>query len=167
MSGVDAVHEPGQPGTAWSTTNAAENFPGVATPLGWTFWREGIERGMRGAFADLGVLRESEVVFPPSADERFTSVFFGRYSGNVDRMRLVSDLMPGTSGSETELQIFGSVRPEVPRPSVGAALPRDRAQDAGLAAALFAAAEGTARISRRVVAAGDDARERAAGTPTG
>ena len=131
MSRPDAVHEPGKPGTAWSTTNAAENFPGVATPLGWTFWREGIERGMRGAFADLGVLRESEVVFPPSADERFTSVFFGRYSGNVDRMRLVSDLMPGTSGSETELQIFGSVRPEVPDhpsarryPAIARKLPR-------------------------------------------
>src|SRR5260370_23324110 len=107
------THETGGPHTAWSTVNTAENFPGVATPLGWTFWRDPLELALLGAFADLGVLRESDVRMADCVDDRFTTAMFGRFVGNVDQMRLISDRMPGASGSETERQIFGSVRPEV------------------------------------------------------
>lgn len=108
------LHEVGGSAIAWSTVNAGENFPGVATPLGWTFWRDPLERAMRGAFADFGVLTEADVRVAESVDDRFTSLVFGRFAGNVDQLRMVSDLMPGASGEETELQIFGSVRPGVP-----------------------------------------------------
>jgi pyruvate,water dikinase len=113
------IHEPGAPGTAWTTVNTGENFPGVATPLAWTFWREPLERALRGGFADMGVLRPSDIVFPRTPDERFCSIIFGRFVANVDQLRRVSDLIPGTSGSDTEAQFFGSVRPDVvDRPSV-------------------------------------------------
>lgn len=107
------THETGGPHTTWSTVNTAENFPGVATPLGWTFWRDPLELALRGAFADIGVLRESDIRVADCVDDRFTTAIFGRFAGNVDQMRLISDRMPGASGSETERQIFGSVRPEV------------------------------------------------------
>jgi pyruvate,water dikinase len=107
------THETGGPHTAWSTVNTAENFPGVATPLGWTFWRDPLELALRGAFADLGVLRKSDIRVADCVDDRFTTAIFGRFAGNVDQMRLISDRMPGASGSETERQIFGSARPEV------------------------------------------------------
>jgi phosphohistidine swiveling domain-containing protein len=107
------IHQVGGPTTAWSTVNAAENFPGVATPLGWTFWRDPLERAMRGSFVDMGVLSQSDIRIAESVDDRFTTAVFGRFAGNVDQMRMVSDLMPGTSGAETERQIFGSVRPDV------------------------------------------------------
>lgn len=107
------LHEPGGADTAWSIVNAAENFPGVATPLGWTFWRDPLERGIRGGFANFGVLPESEVRATDPPDDRFSTAFFGRFAGNVDKMRAMADLMPGSSGSEIELQIFGSVRPDI------------------------------------------------------
>jgi pyruvate,water dikinase len=48
------LHEVGSPTTAWTTVNTAENFPGVATPLGWTFWRDPLERGMRAPSTTWG-----------------------------------------------------------------------------------------------------------------
>jgi pyruvate,water dikinase len=69
---------------------------------------------MRGGFADFGILTESDVRVAESPDHRFTSVFHGRFAANIDQLRAVSDLMPGTSGSDTERQMFGSVRPDVP-----------------------------------------------------
>jgi hypothetical protein len=107
------LHNPGGPRTAWSVANTAENFPGVATPLGWTFWRDTHERSIRGCMADLGVLTDADVHTTDDADDRLSTAFYGRFVGNVDRLRWIADHMPGSSGSEIELQIFGSVRPEV------------------------------------------------------
>jgi pyruvate,water dikinase len=82
--------------------------------LTWSFWERPIEIALRGAFADMGVLRAREVVLPASIDERSSAVFYGRYAGNVDRMRAYADLIPGTSGDALERQIFGSTRPHAP-----------------------------------------------------
>jgi pyruvate,water dikinase len=107
------LHNPGGPRTAWSVANTAENFPGVATPLGWSFWRDTHERSIRGSMADFGVMTEADVHTSDDADDRLSTVFFGRFTGNVDRLRWIADHMPGSSGSDIELQIFGSVRPDV------------------------------------------------------
>jgi hypothetical protein len=107
---TDPLHRPGSPQTAWSIANTAENFPGVATALGWTFWADPLERAMRGGFADIGVLTEAQVIASTDVTQRFSSAIYGRFCANVDRLRAAADLMPGTSGSETELQVFGSVR---------------------------------------------------------
>lgn len=106
------LHRLGSPQTAWSIANTAENFPGIATPLGWTFWADPLERGMCGGFANIGVLTEAQVIASTDVTQRFSSAIYGRFCANVDRLRAVADLMPGTSASETELQVFGSVRPD-------------------------------------------------------
>ncbi|MGH8972483.1 MAG: PEP-utilizing enzyme [Acidimicrobiia bacterium] len=109
----DPLHNQSGPKTAWTTVNAAEAIPGVATPLGWTFYEVPLERAMRAAFADIGVLRRSEVRVSKVADERYSTAFFGRFTANIDEMRRMGDLMPGTSGDAVEQQILGGVRPGV------------------------------------------------------
>ena len=106
-------HVSGLPDAAWTRVNAAEALPGLLTPLGWTFWDARVELALRGAFADMGVLQEREVVVPATMDERFTAVFYGRFTGNLDKLRACADRTPGTSASALEEQMFGSVRPGV------------------------------------------------------
>jgi pyruvate,water dikinase len=109
----DPLHHHSRPDTAWSRVNTAEALPGVLTPLGWTFWMEPLELAMRGAFADIGVLRPSEVRVAPAVDDRYSAIFYGRFSGNINEMRRMADQMPGTSGDALELQLFGALRPGV------------------------------------------------------
>jgi pyruvate,water dikinase len=106
-------HVSALPDAAWTRVNAAEALPGLLTPLGWTFWDDRVELALRGAFADMGVLRESEVVVHSTMDERFTAIFYGRFTGNLDMLRECADRTPGTSGSALEEQMFGAVRPGV------------------------------------------------------
>ena len=106
------IHQISGPDTAWTTTNAAEALPGVMTPLGFTAWFGPLERGIRAAFHTLGVLTADEVDVPANIDERTSAIFFGRYAGNLETLRRLSDLTPGTSGDDFERQIFGSVRPD-------------------------------------------------------
>lgn len=107
------LHEVSSPHIAWTTVNTRENFPGVATPLGWTFWRDPLELGMKGAFCDLGVLRTSDLTVAPSIDDRFSAAVYGRFAANIDTLRRAADLMPGTSGDALEEQLLGSVRPGI------------------------------------------------------
>src|SRR5581483_11319616 len=101
------LHDDAGPDTRWTITNTAENFPDVATPLGWSFWERPLERALRGAFCDLGALRPSEVRFPPSVDDRCSGVFFGRFTANLTTLLRFADRMPGTSGAAFEEQMFG------------------------------------------------------------
>jgi pyruvate,water dikinase len=115
---VDALpsvlhHVTALPHAAWTRVNAAEALPGMLTPLGWTFWDERVELALRGAFADMGVLREDEVVVHPTMDRRFTAIFYGRFTGNLDMLRDCADRIPGSSGSALEEQMFGAIRPGV------------------------------------------------------
>lgn len=103
--------------TAWTSVNIAEAMPGVQTPLGWTFWRDACERGIRKAFWRMGAFTAGEVQSPVSADDRFFAVFHGRVAGNVLRFRDLGDRLPGTSGDAVEEQIFGVRRTaELSRP---------------------------------------------------
>ena len=63
---------------------------------------------MRGSFCDIGVLKPSEVVANPAADDRFSSISYGRFIANVKMLRNIGDLMPGTSAEAIEQQIFGT-----------------------------------------------------------
>ena len=109
----DPTHEQSGPATFWTTVNAAEALPGVATPLNWTFFGRTVERAFRGTFADMGVLPRSRVGVPASVDDRLWGIFFGRAAANLDTFRSLADLTPGTSGDALEVQIFGTVRPGV------------------------------------------------------
>ena len=99
---------------AWTTVNISEVFPGLPTPLTWSFHAIGFELGLHGAFNDLGVLPNSAVRVAEERDERVCAMFRGRPFMNVDRFRLFADLMPGTNGDVMERQIFGQVRPGMP-----------------------------------------------------
>lgn len=115
MSVVDVLHEHSGVSTRWTTVNMAEVLPGVLTPLGWTFWREPAEIGLRGAFVDAGVLPRRDLPPPACVDDRLTALFYGRYAANLSLIASLCDLIPGSSGESFEIQIFGSADPGVLR----------------------------------------------------
>lgn len=88
------------------------------TPLTWSFYGDAVERAMRGAFCDLGVLRRSEVRASPEPERRLWDLFYGRAAGNLNTFRYLADRMPGTNGNAIEEQIFGQVRPGMVNESV-------------------------------------------------
>ncbi|MDQ1516349.1 MAG: rifampicin phosphotransferase [Actinomycetota bacterium] len=106
---TDPLHQDSGPDTRWTTVNTAEALPGVPTPLGWTLWNHQLERAMRGAFCDIGCLPPSAVRVAERVDDRYSAIFFGRFTANVDQMRAMGDLMPGTSADALEQQLLGGV----------------------------------------------------------
>ena len=106
---TDPLHQSSGAATRWTTVNTAEAIPGVPTPLCWTLWNHPLERAMRGAFCDIGCLPPSAVRVSDRVDDRYSGIFFGRFSANIDQMRAMGDLMPGTSADAIEEQILGGV----------------------------------------------------------
>lgn len=107
----DPVHAGNCPhDIAWSTVNASEALPGVVTPLTWSLYGDATEGGMRGAFADMGVLRESEVPARERPEDRLWGLFHGRAAANLTSMRALADRTPGTTANSLEHQMFGQVR---------------------------------------------------------
>ena len=102
MVGGTVLNERSGTHTRWTTVNMAEVLPGVLTPLGYTFWRDPAETGLRAAFADAGVLARSEILPPESVDRRLTAVFHGRYAGNLTFICELCDQTPGSSGARFE-----------------------------------------------------------------
>jgi pyruvate,water dikinase len=97
----------------WTTVNAGEALPGIITPLNWSWYDRPAEVAQFGVFKAFGVLPRNLAISFEDFDQRFTSVFFGRYVINIDTWRRVSDLTPGTSGDIVERQFFGNVRPGI------------------------------------------------------
>src|SRR2546423_12048071 len=64
---------------------------------------------MRGAFSGIGCFPASAIRVAESVDERYSAIFFGRFTANIDQMRAMGDLMPGTSADAIEEQILGGV----------------------------------------------------------
>jgi pyruvate,water dikinase len=119
---ADPLHQDSGPRTRWTTVNTAEALPGVPTPLCWTLWNHPLERAMRGAFCDIGCLSPSAVRVAERVDDRYSGIFYGRFSANIDQMRAMGDLMPGTSADAIEEQILGGLRDwegQVKPPRVG------------------------------------------------
>lgn len=115
--GVDEslLHEVSPDHVRWTTVNMAEVLPGVLTPLAWTFWREPCESGLRGAFADAGLLAAGEITAPDDLSDRLTGLFHGRLAGNLTLVCKLCDSMPGSSGAAFEEQVFGYADPNVER----------------------------------------------------
>ncbi|MGH2784352.1 MAG: PEP-utilizing enzyme [Actinomycetota bacterium] len=110
----DPTHDGNDTRAAWTTVNAAEAMPGVGTPLGWTWFFEGGELGLRGAFADIGAIPTRDVRVFGDLDKRFIGMFYGHFAGNLDMMRYIGDQMPGSSGDAVEEQYFGESRKGIP-----------------------------------------------------
>lgn len=110
---LDLIDVPApRPGTTWTTGNVAEAFPGVFTAFGLSLTFEPMERAFRRMFRDLGVYTDADVRVPTDADDCFWAVFAGRGAGNIDKFREIADVMPGTSATAVEQQLFGYARPE-------------------------------------------------------
>lgn len=110
---LEVLDTPGcRPGTTWTTGNVAEAFPGVFTTFGLTFCFDPMEMAFRRMFHDLGVYPSTELRVPDDVDDCFWTVFSGWGAGNIDKFRQIADVMPGTSASAVEQQLFGYVRPE-------------------------------------------------------
>lgn len=144
--GANVLNEIPERPVTWTTTNAGEAaFPGVPTPLSWSWGWWPTERGIRGAFAGLGPLPRSLAAAPENLADRALTLQFGRAAVSVDLFRMIGDASPGSSAGDVERSWFGSVRPghtDRPRrrryPVVAARMPwvalRVRATMAGLAA---------------------------------
>src|SRR5882757_6294382 len=109
---VDPVdHRECAPEVAWTSGNVAEAFPGVCTPLGFSFMHGPVELALRAAFRDIGVFTDAQVYLPDRVEEQFWTAFAGRAAANMDQFRALADLTPGTSATAVERQLFGYVRP--------------------------------------------------------
>lgn len=114
----DPLHRVSRRATAWTRVNIAEGIPGVSTPLNWSWWDDGNDRMILGAYYDLGVLARIDVTPLADVDDRTSAIFYGRPALNVDVSRRLADLQPGTSGNALEEHYFGAVRPDaVSQPS--------------------------------------------------
>lgn len=96
------------PSVTWTTGNIAEAFPGVFTTLGYTFIEEPMELAFRRTFYRLGVFPASAITMPDRIEDRFSTVFAGRGAGNVEMFRRIAAVMPGTSATKVEQQLFGN-----------------------------------------------------------
>lgn len=98
------------PGVTWTTGNVAEAFPGVSTALGFTFIHRPMELAFRKMFHGLGVFGRAELTVPDRIEDQFWTAFAGRAAANIEQFRKVAGLMPGTSATAVEKQLFGYVR---------------------------------------------------------
>ncbi|HTK61062.1 MAG TPA: PEP-utilizing enzyme [Pseudonocardia sp.] len=98
------------PSITWTTGNIAEAFPGVFSTFGYTFFEEQMELAFRRTFYRLGVFPASAISMPDRIEDRFSTVFAGRGAGNVDMFRRIATVMPGTSATKIEEQLFGNAR---------------------------------------------------------
>jgi phosphohistidine swiveling domain-containing protein len=112
ISGGDVLDQVAcSPDVTWTTGNVAEAFPGVFTSLSFTFIHESVDRGFRETFYRLGVFTRDQVQVPDKAEDQFWTVFAGRAAANMAVFRRIAGLIPGTSATAVEQQLFGYVRP--------------------------------------------------------
>jgi pyruvate, water dikinase len=112
------IHCVADPGSSYTTTNLAEAMPGIATPLGWSFWGPASEYSGRLSWYALGVIPRSGTETPSDPKELLFPIFYGRIATRIDYFCEMGDLMPGGSGTDLARDAFGFVPPGyVSRPS--------------------------------------------------
>lgn len=107
---TSVLHEPTAGTGAWTLGNISEAFPGVATPLSWTFFGTACEAGTRLGFARIGAMTRAELPVPEDVNERFIAVKFGRAAGNISLFMRMGERMPGVDPAQMEEQLFGERR---------------------------------------------------------
>ena len=98
------------PERGWTSGNIAEAFPGTFQRFGASFAFRPMESAFRDLFADLGVFPDTEREIPKYASDCFWSIFSGWGAGNIDKFVQIGNVMPGTSATAIETQLFGNPR---------------------------------------------------------
>ncbi|HWW53160.1 MAG TPA: hypothetical protein VNY84_05300, partial [Acidimicrobiales bacterium] len=115
VAGVAATDPVDQPtcdsSVSWTSGNVAEAFPGVCTPFSFTFLHDPVELALRGAFHSIGAFRADQIHVPARIEEQFWTAFSGRAAANMNQFRALANILPGTSATAIEQQLFGYVRP--------------------------------------------------------
>ena len=103
----------------WTRVNVGEAWPGVPTPLTWTWAGPGIDAIVCRAWTALGTYSARErIPRRERVEERFSAISQGRVLLNLDLMRSVGDRMPFNSGDRIETALFGAGRPSTPSRAV-------------------------------------------------
>jgi pyruvate,water dikinase len=105
----DPTHRASGPDAHWTTTNAGEAFPGVVTPLSWTFIADAAEATLRWPAHSVGALTARERRVPSGEEPRFIQAFYGRIAMQVDYFALLGDRLPGSTGREIVANTLGRV----------------------------------------------------------
>ena len=96
---------------SWTSGNVAEAFPGVCTPLSFTFLHDPVELALRAAFHSIGAFTAAQIHVPARIEDQFWTAFSGRAAANMSQFRALADILPGTSATAIEQQLFGYVQP--------------------------------------------------------
>ena len=140
----------GRSSTTWTTVNTAEAMPGVQTPLGE------LRLGPAGARHARLVLRHRR----PAArrghglggtDERYAGIVYGRFIGNVDKLRDIGDRMRARAATPWSSRC-SATSPRAWRRATRPAATRRRREDAAPDRAAAEADRPHARRRPRVVA---------------
>jgi phosphohistidine swiveling domain-containing protein len=111
---TDPTEGSSEPGRFWTVTNTSEACPEVMTPFCWTFWRRINQFSVRQAWYDFGLIAKSQIPIGTDPNLLMSGCFYGRQAINVDAVRAVLALAPGTSPDDFERDAFGAVRPDAP-----------------------------------------------------
>lgn len=111
---TDPTEGSSEPRRYWTVTNTSEACPEVMTPFCWTFWRRINQFSIRQAWFDFGLIAKSQIPIEPDPNLLMSGCFYGRQAINIDAVRAVLALAPGTSPDDFERDTFGQVRPDAP-----------------------------------------------------
>jgi phosphohistidine swiveling domain-containing protein len=104
----DVLHEDIGDTSLWTRVNIAEAFPGVPTPLTWSWAGPASDIGVCGAWVRMGVLPRRRSERQPIVSDRMVAIYHGRAVLNLGVLREIGDAIPGTSGNDVERQLFSS-----------------------------------------------------------
>ena len=114
MEFTDPVLGHSAPTTLWTTANVDEAAPDVLSPLCWSVWGYGFERGRLRSQYELGLLTDEENHPSEEPDRRTGFVFYGRQAANVDELRRILGRLPGVTPDDIERDWFGIHRDAAP-----------------------------------------------------
>jgi phosphohistidine swiveling domain-containing protein len=101
------LHVPGDAVTHWSTVNAGEALPGVATPLSASLWARYTDLAARESTFSIGVFSRRERHQPPLGPDWMFTMFYGRLTMRMEWLATIGNRMPGTTGEESVAGILG------------------------------------------------------------
>ncbi|HET7721372.1 MAG TPA: hypothetical protein VFK43_15505, partial [Acidimicrobiales bacterium] len=104
----DVLNEPIGSTTSWTRVNVGEAFPGVPTPLTWTWAGPASDAGVTRGWVKMGVFPRSQSRPSSEVAAHFVAICQGRALLNIDRLRSIGDRIPFNSGAKVEQALFSS-----------------------------------------------------------